>query len=334
VTTVINGYSLTSEFTTADGGQCRWAFAERAGREYFVKEFLAPTFPLPDSPGSAATKARKLAACRRFEERQLTMMAALAGYARTGGNLVVAHDFFRSGTRYYKVTAKVRVSPIGIGRIPALPRRTQTILAATAAHSVGILHRLNLVHGDIKPPNVLLKETVKGLYAAKLIDFDDAYLSGHPPDPDELVGDLAYYSPETQRYVLHEATAAELTCAADVFSLGILFAEHLTGARPSFPDGMTCATGVLAGAAFATGLEAGWPPMDRLIRRMLAADGAARPDITEVIAALADIRDGRPEIALADPPHLQGTLITAAGRPYLQGSMLRPPRRRPGPGKR
>ncbi|MET0425203.1 MAG: protein kinase [Actinoplanes sp.] len=327
----IHGYRLTSEFTTAGGGQCRWAFGERNGREYFIKEFLAPTYPLPDSPGSAATKARKLARCRQFEQRHLNLMASLAGLSKTGGNLVVAHDFFRHGARYYKVTIKVDVSTIDIGLIPALPRRAQVILATTVAHSLQILHRLGLVHGDVKPPNVLLKRTAKGLYTSKLIDFDDAYESGRPPVPDELVGDIAYYSPEAQRYVLHEATATELTCAADIFALGILINEYLTGARPAFPGGLTGAAGVLAASAFTTGLESAWPAMDRLVRRMLAADAAARPDIAAVIAALRDIRDGGtgefPAEPVEPPPpagpaYLKGKLTEARpGAPYLQGSM-------------
>lgn len=302
VRATVGRYRLTSDFTTAGGGQCRWAFAERDGREYFIKEYLAPTFPVPGSPGGAATKARKLAECRRFEERHQTLMTSLAGVSKAGGNLVVADDFFLHGARYYKVTVKVDASPLPLDRVRALPRRSLAILATTVAHSVQVLHRRNLVHGDIKPPNVLLKLTAKGIYTAKLIDLDDAYFSGRPVGADELVGDLAYYSPETQRYVLHEASAAELTCAADVFSLGILLTEYLTGARPAYPGGATCATGALSGAAFTTGLETSWPATDQLVRRMLRVAPAERPSSAEVVAALKDIRDGGPGLARSRRP--------------------------------
>ena len=47
----INGYEILEDFKVA-GGMSKISFAQKGGKDYFIKEFLAPKFPLPDSPGS------------------------------------------------------------------------------------------------------------------------------------------------------------------------------------------------------------------------------------------------------------------------------------------
>jgi serine/threonine protein kinase len=73
----------------------------------------------------------------------------------------------------------------------------------TIANSIQILHREKIVHGDLKPDNILIKETAPNVYTAKLIDFDNSYFSGNPLDVfDEIVGDLTYYSPEMKNCII------------------------------------------------------------------------------------------------------------------------------------
>ena len=74
---VIRDYRLVTPFSTAGGGQCQWALAERGGVVYFLKRFLTPRYPVPGSPGSAATKRRKLAQCEAFEKHHRALMDAL-----------------------------------------------------------------------------------------------------------------------------------------------------------------------------------------------------------------------------------------------------------------
>src|SRR5205085_1528457 len=100
----VNGYKLLGDFRMAGGGQSRWTFASQGSEEFFIKEFLAPTYPIPDSPGSAETKRIKMQHCAAFERYHWNIQTALAPLARPGGNLVVAVNFFRYGTKYYKVT--------------------------------------------------------------------------------------------------------------------------------------------------------------------------------------------------------------------------------------
>lgn len=336
--TVIAGYTLTTDFSTAGGGQCRWAFATRGGEDFFLKEFLSPTHPLPEGPGSAATKARKKARCDDFENHHRQIMASLSGLSSPGGNLVIARDFFRYQAHYYKITDKIDVSSLPLDQIHRLEPLKQLILAATVAHSLQILHKVELVHGDIKPANVLLKETARKHYAAKLIDFDDAYFSRRPVQVEDLIGDIAYYSPETHLYVQGECAPEALHCQSDIYSLGILFTEYFTGAKPQF-DADSCAAGTLDRQKYRTGLEVDWPEMDSLIRGMLRLASSERPGIAEVInglkAAMRERKDGRP-----DEPggtRLRGKLLeqtraaresttpdaeVTAAAPRLRGSLL------------
>lgn len=315
----VGGYVLTTKFNNAGGGQCQWAFAEKGGQSFFIKRFLQPTFPLPDGPGSAETKERKRAACEVFEKRHRDMMAAL-GKLSKGGSVIVARDFFRDGAKYYKVTEKVDVSPDVT--VSTRPLEDRLLLMAVVAHSLAVLHRAKIVHGDLKPANVLLKRTDKGVITAKLIDFDDSYISGAPPAADVLVGDFVYYSPETHLYILGEGQAEELQTAADIFALGILFAEYLTGQRPRAGAGAdTCAVGVLKGEALQTGVDSIDWELNGLIRSMLSRSPEDRPNVQQVFSTLKsitkEIKSGGPRPGAgpseAPPP---------AGGSRLKGSLL------------
>lgn len=55
----INKYKLIKEFTNEDAGFCRWAYAEKEGHVYFIKQFMSPKFPTDNAKLSEkAVKAR------------------------------------------------------------------------------------------------------------------------------------------------------------------------------------------------------------------------------------------------------------------------------------
>jgi serine/threonine protein kinase len=188
------------DFKVVGAGLSKWTFAERGGRQYFIKEFLSPTYPDDDAPGSEKIKAKKRARCAAFEAHHRGVQRALAPLSAYGGNLIVTLDFFRWGAKYYKVTEKVDAEGLSSADIAALGLRAQLVLMKTVAHSLKILHDLKIVHGDLKPSNVLIKRTELG-YTTKLIDFDNAYIAGSPPPPEEIVGTINYYSPELLGYI-------------------------------------------------------------------------------------------------------------------------------------
>jgi len=231
---VINGYTILEDFKVVGAGLSKWTFAERGGRQFFIKEFLSPTYPDDAAPGSAKTKSKKRARCAVFESHHRGMQTALAPLSAYGGNLIVTLDFFRWGAKYYKVTEKVDAEPLDAAAIARLDLRLQLVLMKSVAHSLKILHDLRIVHGDLKPSNILVKRTELG-YTSKLIDFDNAYIAGNPPPAEEIVGTINYYSPELLGYIQEAGVpGAQLGVASDVFALGLIYTEFLTGAPPPF----------------------------------------------------------------------------------------------------
>jgi serine/threonine protein kinase len=322
---VLNGYTLLADFSVVGAGLSRWTFATKGGREYFVKEFLSPTYPEADAPGSEKVKAKKRARCAVFEAQHRSMQKALAPLSAYGGNLIVTLDFFRAGAKYYKTTERVESEHLDAVGIAALPFRQRLVLLKSVAHSLKILHDLRIVHGDLKPDNVLIKRTELG-YTSKLIDFDNSYIAGSPPPATEIVGTINYYSPELLAYIQEESTdGSGLGTAADVFALGLIYSEFLTGRVPDYDRAYgEPAVAVRSGVVLHVDPEGLDPALAGLVDRMLLADPARRPSIAEVHTALMGLRvpGGRTETpaAAAPPPApvsgaLRGKLVGGAARP-------------------
>jgi serine/threonine protein kinase len=289
---VLNGYRLLDDFRVVGAGLSEWSFAEREGRVYFIKRFLAPTYPEDDAPGSERIKAKKRARCAAFEAHHRGIQAAMAPLTTYGGNLISTLDFFRIGAKYYKVTEKIDVAGLQPRDVAALDFPTQLVLLKTVAHSLKILHDLRIVHSDLKPSNVLIKRTELG-YTTKLIDFDSSYIVGNPPPPEEIVGTMNYYSPELVRYIQGGAGPDELTEAADIFALGLIYAEYLTGSMPAYdPAHHEAAIAVLHGQSLRLGPSRAPALVVELVERMLLPDPSARPSVGQVHSTLMGLRSG------------------------------------------
>ena len=122
-------------------------------------------------------------------------------------------------------TLRSRVARGPLDAEEVLDFATQIAAALAAAHKVGIVHR------DVKPENVII--TPDGY--AKVLDFGLAKLR-MASDVDAAtvlktrsgiaMGTLGYMAPE-------QLAGAEVTTASDVYSLGVVLYEMLTGSRPS-----------------------------------------------------------------------------------------------------
>lgn len=311
---IINGYKILEDFKVA-GGMSKVSFAEKEGKIYFIKEFLAPKYPTADSPGSEKTKKKKRKACDEFEKHHKSLNNAIGKCcAGTGGNLIYAIDFFRNGTSYYKVTEKIDISSFPCEDIARLPLDKILLIAKSAVHSIKILHSLKIVHGDLKPDNLPIKEAPKG-YVIKLIDFDDSYFECNPPtDRESLVGTPEYYSPEQAAYIMDEDEEIEgdtLTCKSDIFTLGIIFSEYFSGEKPVLPEGYTSTWACVNDGSSFSFRKALPPQIDTLIRKMLSLNPSDRPTITDVFNVLKEVNhDEEPPITNT---HLGGRLRFGPG---------------------
>ncbi len=104
---------------------------------------------------------------------------------------------------------------------------------AECAEALGEAHRLGIVHRDIKPANLFLSTRSNGTQLVKVLDFgiskvsNDGLMGGSGATRTEAVmGTPMYMSPEQLR------SSRDVDARADVWSLGVVFYELLTGAFP------------------------------------------------------------------------------------------------------
>ncbi len=98
----------------------------------------------------------------------------------------------------------------------------QTCEAVAEAHAAGIVHR------DLKPQNLFLARTVGGGSTIKVLDFgvSKSVVSANLTITSALLGSPLYMSPEQMR------SSRDVTPRADVWALGVVFFELLTGRLP------------------------------------------------------------------------------------------------------
>ena len=327
---MLRGYRLLEDFRVVGAGLSEWTFAEQGGRIYFVKRFLSPTYPDDAAPGSPKTKARKRERCAAFEAHHRGIQVAMAPLTAYGGNLIATLDFFREGAKYYKVTEKVDLAALTPGDVARLSFPAQLVLLKTVAHSLKILHDLDVVHSDLKPSNVLIKRTELG-HTTKLIDFDSSYIVGTPPPPEDIVGTMTHYSPELVRYIQGGAHPGELTQASDIFALGLIYTEYLTGSLPPFdPAYPPAAIAALHGERLRVTTDKAPEPVRDLVERMMLLAPAARPTVAEVHGTLMSIRatrstPGRFPSPPRPPIPARSTMPVAAAPPTGSAGTVRSP---------
>ncbi|MFG6404052.1 serine/threonine-protein kinase [Microbacterium sp. P04] len=181
----------------------------------------------------------------------------------------------------------------------ALGERDVAHLALDLAEALHVVHAAGIVHRDVKPSNVLLSATdLPGRkYRARLADFGIAYLvdSTRLTTPGTVVGTAAYLAPE-------QVTGAPPAPPADVYALGLLLLESLTGERAFAQSAGVEAlvARVHASPAVPDSVDPAWAA---LLRRMTALDPADRPTALEVATEISALPvDARPSPPLPLPP--------------------------------
>src|ERR1700741_3088339 len=147
-----------------------------------------------------------------------------------------------------------------------------------AARGVAVGHRTGVIHRDVKPGNVFLVEEEDGEPQVRVLDFGIAKVMADEDTQTALTQDgraplsPAYASPEQL------AGEARLTPASDVFSLGAVGYQLLTGEKPfSEADRNRMAVGLdVPVPSVRARNPAASPEVEEVIRRALAHDPAQR----------------------------------------------------------
>ncbi|HYI96634.1 MAG TPA: tetratricopeptide repeat protein, partial [Bryobacteraceae bacterium] len=161
----------------------------------------------------------------------------------------------------------------------------QVVQALIAAHEHGVIHR------DIKPSNIMLVPRRDGSFRAVVMDFGLARCVNDEADPQltrvgGVIGTIPYMAPEQ--------ALGQYTPATDVFALGIVIYEMLTGKRP-FPPGMGFAERIpVPPSQYLPEIDPRW---EAAILKCLSADASKRfQNPADLIAAL------EPPVKVPAPP--------------------------------
>lgn len=232
----VKGYCIRKPLKSTNAGNCTWGYAEKYGKDFFIKQFITPKFPAPDADMYESTRKRMVAQCEEWYHSHEMVYNAVLNCG--GSNLISPMDFFLEKNTYFLITEKVQSSGINFTDICKKSEKQKEIIMRVLAHEMSCLAESDIVHSDLKPENLILKETVNGFFTVKIIDFDAGFLASSPPEPDDLTGDQVYFSPEMLVYI--EEEEGEITPKSDVFALGILFHIILCGKMPEFDESYDC----------------------------------------------------------------------------------------------
>ena len=155
---------------------------------------------------------------------QHTNAVGVTDFGRTADGYVYIVMELLEGRTLREVLAKE--APLDTARSVSL--MLQTSAAVAAAHEAGIIHR------DLKPANIFVVKSADAPAVVKVLDFGIAKLAAESLDDDDpksltligvMIGTPRYMSPE-------QCDGADLTPSSDVYSLGVILYELLSGVVP------------------------------------------------------------------------------------------------------
>lgn len=286
---VAGRYFLVERIGSGGMGSVYRARDETVQREVAVKVFRAEA----SNPEDVAR-----------QEREVRM---LSSFAHPGiVNLFDAglHNFGGEVRRY--VVMELVADPTLEARLEPgpLPLDEVAAIGAQLAEALSYLHERGVVHRDVKPANILVSETASSGYdrTAKLTDFGVAhFMDGSRLTSDGIViGTASFVSPE-------QVAGEPISGASDVFSLGLVLLEALTGRReysgtvleaaiarlhrsPSVPDTLPAAWRTLL-TEMTQRDPSGRPTADEVSHRLRA--GMTPSATTQPAGAVGDSRSAR-----------------------------------------
>lgn len=144
-------------------------------------------------------------------------------------NIVTVYEFERDEDNFYLIMEYVHGVSLEtlVRKNPFLPEDVAVAIAVQVCQGLEAAHSNNIIHRDIKPANLMIMPSGR----VRIMDFGISRLSWVPITREgEIVGTFTYMSPEQSAGMLVDERS-------DVFSLGVILYEMLTGLNPFAADG-------------------------------------------------------------------------------------------------
>lgn len=214
--------------------------------------------------------------------RERFIREAKAAAALNHPNICTIHEIDEVDEQTFIVMEHVEGETL-LGRIGTAPLEIDDALdiAAHVADGLAVAHSKGVIHRDIKPANIM----VTGIGQVKIMDFGLA----HTADSEQLtrvgtaVGTIAYMSPE-------QAMGESVDHRTDLWSLGVLLYEMVTGQRPFAGDHDQAVIYSILNrqeTAVTTVRREVRPEIESILKRLLAKDPSSRyQDAREVATDL------------------------------------------------
>lgn len=161
--------------------------------------------------------------CERFRRE------ARAAGALTHPGILAVYDTGHHDEAPYIVMEYVGGGSLGqaLDRLGPLPPARVAAIGAEVCDALAYAHRAGLLHGDLKPDNILFSEAGPQSGQVKVGDFGvgAAALGGDLTATGALIGTLSFLAPEVLQ-------GEDPTQAADIYALGVVLFKALTGRSP------------------------------------------------------------------------------------------------------
>jgi hypothetical protein len=276
----VSGYEVVGELGRGGMGVVYRALHLSLGRPVALKMMLGESED--DSPGAL----RFLAEAAAVAAVTHPHVVGVYDYGRADGVPYLALELCGKGTLSQRLKAAGRFDP-----------KTAAEVLAKVAEGVGAAHAAGVVHRDLKPGNVLFDDKSE----PKVTDFGLAKRgTGHDlTQTNAVMGTPAYMSPEQAK-----GETKFVGPPADVWALGVMLYEALTGTRPfTAQDTMGLLHQVMyADPPAVRAVVKSLPPdLDQIVRKCLSKAPHERyATATELAADLRNWLDGKP--VTARPP--------------------------------
>lgn len=211
-------YRILQELGTGGMGKVFLAEQLNTGRKIAVKFMNALTYEQKES-------------ALRFFRQEAIALARL-----NHPNIAQVYDAAPADEGFYIAMEYVPGESLRqrLNKANRLPATLALEILREACLGLATAHRIEIIHRDLKPENLMLSDNGSDRCSVKILDFGIAIVDNKDADEVDtgvgrMAGTIAYMSPE-------QLEARRLTPATDVYSLGVIAYEMLTGKNPFIAD--------------------------------------------------------------------------------------------------